>query len=167
MRHMLRTLRPDDAQSIARHADDEEVARWLRDAFPHPYSEADAQTFIEDCLTADPERQLLLAIAIDGEAVGSIGLFRGSDVYVKSAELGYWLGRDFWGRGVMTRAVEEICAMGFARWDIVRIHADPYAANVGSRRVLEKAGFTLEGTLRQSVFKRGRLQDSCVYALPR
>ena len=76
---------------------------------------------------------------------GSIGLFLGGDVYRKSAELGYWLAEDYWGRGVMTAAVKQLCAEVFSRWDIARIYAEPFARNTGSRRVLEKAGFTLEG----------------------
>ena len=101
------------------------------------------------------------------EAVGSIGLFLGSDVYRRSAELGYWLGEPFWGRGIMTAAVETMCREGFAAWGIVRIHAEPFARNAASRRVLEKAGFALEGTLRRSVYKNGEMLDSCIYALVR
>ena len=104
---------------------------------------------------------------VDGEAVGSISLTLGSDVYRRSAELGYWLGKPFWGRGIMTAAVTAMCRDGFGTWDIVRIHAEPFARNAASRRVLEKAGFTLEGTLRQSVYKNGEMLDSCIYALLR
>lgn len=104
---------------------------------------------------------------VDGEAAGSIGLFLGSDVYRRSAELGYWLGEPFWGRGIMTAAVETMCREGFAAWDIVRIHAEAFARNAASRRVLEKAGFALEGTLRRSVYKNGEMLDSCIYALVR
>ena len=99
--------------------------------------------------------------------MGSIALARGVDVYQKNAELGYWLGREFHGKGVMTQAVREICRMGFAQWDIGRIYAEPYAGNAGSRRVLEKAGFQLEGVLRRSVYKLGETQDSCMYSLLR
>ena len=82
-------------------------------------------------------------------------------------ELGYWLGRAFWGRGIMTKAVEEMCRTGFEAWDIVRIYAEPFAHNAGSRRVLEKAGFALEGVMRSGIWKNGRLRDYCMYALLR
>ena len=99
--------------------------------------------------------------------MGSISLTLGSDVYRRSAELGYWLAEPFWGRGLMTAAVAEMCREGFGTWDIVRIYAEPYARNLASRRVLEKAGFTLEGTLRQCVCKNGEMLDACIYALIR
>ena len=104
---------------------------------------------------------------VNGEAVGSITVMLNDDVYCKSAELGYWLGEPFWGRGIMTAAVETMCREGFAAWDIVRIHAEAFARNAASRRVLEKAGFALEGTLRRSVYKNGEMLDSCIYALVR
>lgn len=162
----LRPWQLTDAPSAARWANDIEIARWLRDVFPHPYTLQDAECFIQSCLSAG-EDSLFLAIEIDRQAVGSIALLRGQDVYCKNAELGYWLGREFHGRGVMTQAVRQICQMGFARWDIGRIYAEPYAGNAGSRRVLEKAGFQLEGILRKSVYKRGEVSDSCMYSLLR
>ena len=163
----LRLWRESDAAAISRYANDWEVARWLRDVFPHPYTQADAAGFIQMCLTADPAADLLLAIDTAGAAVGSVSLSRGQDVYRRSAELGYWLGRSFWGQGIMSAAVGEICRRGFAQWDILRIYAGPFANNAASRRVLEKAGFTLEGVLRQSVTKGEDILDSCVYSLLR
>jgi ribosomal-protein-alanine N-acetyltransferase len=97
--------------------------------------------------------------------VGSIGVFVKDDVYRKSAEIGYWLGEPYWGRGIMTDAIRQMCRMAFERFDIVRIFAEPFAYNAGSMRALEKAGFTLEGVHRMSVFKNGQFYDSCTYAL--
>ena len=109
------------------------------------------------------EDAAIMAVYADTEKVArNLG-----DVYRRSAELGYWLAEPHWGKGIMTGAVRRICAEGFARWDIVRIFAEPYAYTTPSRRVLEKAGFALEGVLRQSVWKRGKLLDSCMYALLR
>lgn len=164
MNFTFRPWRREDAAAIVPYADDPLVARNLRDVFPNPYTLADAEGYVRDCVEREGRGQLCRAIVVDGQAAGSIGLFLGNDVYRKSAELGYWLGRPFWGHGIMTAAVEEICALGFAAWDIVRIHAEPYARNAGSRRVLEKAGFQLEGIQRKSVFKNGELLDSCIYA---
>ena len=164
---MLRPWRPEDAPSIARHADDPQVAANLRDVFPCPYQLSDAEEFIRLCRAAEPEQAIFRAIVVDGQAVGSVALTRGTDVCRRSAELGYWLGRAFWGRGIMTKAVEEMCQTGFEAWDIVRIYAEPFAHNAGSRRVLEKAGFALEGVMRCGIWKNGRLRDYCMYALLR
>ena len=179
----LRPWREADAASIARYADNAKIAANLRDVFPCPYAPQDAATFVESCIRQEGRGQMCRAIEVDGEAAGSIGLFLGSDVYRRSAELGYWLGGALWGRrvmtpskaasepfgarGIMPAAVETMCREGFAAWDIVRIHAEAFAGNAASRRVLEKAGFALEGTLRRSVYKNGEMLDSCIYALVR
>ena len=165
--YILRPWREGDAVSIARYADNGKIAANLRDVFPWPYAPQDAVDFVAGCIRNEGQGQLCRAIEVDGEAVGSIGLFLGNDVYRRSAEIGYWLGEPFWGRGLMTAAVAAMCREGFAAWDIVRIHAEPFARNLASRRVLEKAGFTLEGTLRRSVYKNGEMLDSCIYALVR
>lgn len=167
MDFILREWRQSDAADVVRYADNEKIARNLRDVFPHPYTLADAENFINSCLEADEICQLFRAITVDGHAVGSVGLLLGRDVYQKNAELGYWLAEDFWGRGIMTQTVRQFCREGFSRWDIQRIYAEPFAYNIASRRVLEKAGFTLEGIMRQGVFKRGQVCDSCMYALLR
>ena len=168
MDFVLREWRQSDAAGVAKYANNAKIACNLRDVFPHPYIRTDAETFIGSCIAADEEKQLFRAIEVDGRAVGSISLLLGSDVYRMTAELGYWLAEDFWGKGIMTRAVQQICAEGFARWGgLVRIHAEPFAHNAASRRVLEKAGFTLEGIMRQSIVKGGRVGDSCMYALLR
>lgn len=159
----LRPWRKSDAPAIVPYADDPLVARNLRDVFPNPYTLSDAECYVNSCVEREGQGQLCRAVVVDGRAVGSIGLFLGEDVYRKSAELGYWLGRPFWRRGIMTAAVRQICEEGFRRWEIERIYAEPYASNAGSRGVLEKAGFALEGILRRSVYKNGELLDSCIY----
>lgn len=167
MEWQLREWRAADADSIARYADNPAIAANLRDVFPNPYTLEDARSYVRSCVEGDRDKQLCLAIEAEGQAVGSIGVFLGNDVYRKSAELGYWLAQPYWRKGIMSGAVRQICGMAFARYDIARIYAGPYAANAGSRGVLEKAGFHQEGLLRQSVYKNGVLQDSCVYALLR
>lgn len=153
------------AADIAPLANDAGVAANLRDAFPHPYTLADAEAYVRLCLEGGEEDRILRAIVIEGRAVGSIGLFMGQDIYRQSAELGYWLGRPYWGQGGMTQAVRDICAQGFERLPINRIYAEPFAANAASRRVLEHNGFVLEGTMRQAAVKNGILLDWCMYGL--
>lgn len=168
MNFILRPWRREDVEDVLRYANNDKIARNLRNIFPYPYIRTDAETFIESCVAADETRQMFRAIEAEGRAVGSIALSRGGDVYARTAELGYWLAEEFWGQGIMTQAVRQICEEGFELWDdLVRIYAEPFAHNTASRRVLEKAGFTLEGVLRRSVFKRNEVCDSCMYALLR
>ena len=166
MDFILREWRRSDAADVVKYANNEKIARNLRDIFPHPYTLKDAEAFLAGCLEGD-ESLIFRAIEADGRAVGSISLCRGGGMYRPRAELGYWLAEDYWGQGIMTEAVGQICREGFSRWDIQRIYAEPYARNAGSRRVLEKAGFTLEGILRRNVFIWGEVCDSCIYALLR
>ena len=165
MEYLLKKWEPGDADAIAIHANNKKIGDNLRDGFPYPYTKGDALDFIESCIGGDVEGKMHRAIVVDGQAVGSIGLFVQDNVYRMSAEIGYWLGEPFWGKGIVTKAVKQICAEGFLRYDIVRIYAEPYAYNTGSRRVLEKAGFTLEALLRNSVVKNGKVMDSCIYSI--
>ena len=163
----LRPWRESDIPAVARYADNPRIAANLRDVFPSTYRPEDADWFVRDCMARDGQGVLFRAIDLDGQAVGSISVTVGADVYRRSGELGYWLAEPFWGRGIMTEAVGRICREAFSAFDLVRIFAEPYAANIASRRVLEKAGFRLEGLLRQSVCKKGEILDSCIYALLR
>ena len=167
MDFILRPWKMEDVDDVLRYANNDKIARNLRNVFPYPYIRTDAENFVNSCLEADETRQLFRAIEADGHAVGSVALCLGSDVYCMTAELGYWLAEEFWGRGIMTQAVRLICREGFSRWDIQRIYAEPFAHNAGSRRVLEKAGFSLEGVMRRGVYKRGQVCDHCMYALLR
>jgi ribosomal-protein-alanine N-acetyltransferase len=167
MEYLLRQWRESDAEGIVQYANDITVANYLRDAFPYPYTLADAKRFVANCIAADESKTCLRAIDIGGQAAGSIGAFKKDDVYQKSAEIGYWLGAPFRNRGILTSAVAQLCREIFGRWDIVRIFAEPFAQNAASCRVLEKSGFVLEGVLKNSVYKNGCIQDSCIYALLR
>ena len=166
MNFILRPWRREDVEDVLRYANNDKIARNLRNIFPYPYIRTDAETFIESCIAADETRQMFRTIEAEGHAVGSIALSRGGEVYARTAELGYWLAEDYWGRGIMTQAVRQICEEGFELWDdLVRVYAEPFAHNTASRRVLEKAGFSLEGVMRHGVCKRARIYDCCMYAL--
>jgi RimJ/RimL family protein N-acetyltransferase len=161
----VRSFRQDDAASIARHADDREVWINLRDRFPHPYSLDDARGWIAHVLGQSVERDF--AIEVDGLAVGSIGYMPGEDVDRRSAEIGYWLGRAYWGRGIASAAVRAMTVQLLARPELTRLHATVFAWNPASARVLEKAGYLLEGRLRAAVTKDGRTTDGLLYAIVR
>ena len=113
MEFILRQWRREDAADVLRYANNDKIARNLRDAFPFPYILTDAENFVNSCLEADETCQMFRAIEAEGRAVGSIALCRGGDVYVRTAELGYWLAEDCWGQGIMTQAVRQICRCGW------------------------------------------------------
>jgi [ribosomal protein S5]-alanine N-acetyltransferase len=159
----LREWRPRDASSIARYANNRDIWLNLRDGFPHPYSLADAERFIAVALTRRPPA--LLAIDVAAEAVGSIGVHPHQDVERVSMEMGYWLAEPFWGRGLTTAAARAMVAYAFATFAITRIYAVPYGWNGASARVLEKAGFHLEGRMRRSAIKDGKVVDQLLYAI--
>lgn len=160
---MIRDWKRDDASSIAKYANNRKIWLNLRDAFPHPYSAADAEAFITRAMQSVP--RTFFAIATQTEAIGSIGFALGHDVHRFTAELGYWLGEPFWGKGIMTEAVKAICEYAFQELGLYRISATPYITNPASARVLEKAGFVREGILRSSAVKEGRVLDQLMYAL--
>lgn len=159
---ILRKFSLKDAQSLTIQANNKNIADCLRDIFPHPYTTKDACFYIEN--VANDLRNLILAIDVEGRAVGSIGIHPKTDVYQKNAELGYWLGEQYWGRGIMTEAVKAITEYGFKNYNLHRIYADVFENNTGSMRVLEKAGFAREAVLRKAVIKNGVIMDEYVYA---
>ncbi|VVB72072.1 Acetyltransferase (GNAT) domain protein [uncultured archaeon] len=158
----IRDWREDDAASIAQYANNKKIWINLRDAFPHPYTMADAEAFLSKVMRMEP--RTYFAIALDHEAIGSIGLMPGDDVHRFTAELGYWLAEPFWGNGIMTNAIRALNEYAFEELGLHRIFAEPYTANAASARVLEKSGFTLEGIIRAAVFKEGRILDQYLYA---
>jgi ribosomal-protein-alanine N-acetyltransferase len=165
MEFTLREWKTEDIRNVAEGANNKKIADNLRNAFPHPYTYEDAEWYVNDCIKKGNEHQYTRAIIIDGKAVGSIGVFIGTDVYEKIGELGYWLAEEYWHNGIMPLAVRQICHEVFDKYDIVRIYAEPFEHNTGSRRVLEKAGFTYEGTMRNGVYKNGRIFGYCMYSL--
>jgi [ribosomal protein S5]-alanine N-acetyltransferase len=149
-----------DADAVVRHANNVNVARQLRDRFPHPYSRANAQTFLKTS-TSDSTN---LAIEVGGEAAGAIGYVVGTDVERFSAEIGYWLGEAYWGRGIATEALMLVSDHVFRSANLLRLFALPFADNQGSIRVLEKAGYVREAILKSSSVKYGAPRDQALYA---
>ena len=121
--------------------------------------------YISAMLSADENETFAFAITIDGKAIGSIGVFRQGNIHRQTAELGYCIAEEYWGKGIMTEAVKQICKYVFEKSDIIRIYAEPFAYNTASCRVLEKAGFQYEGTLRNNAIKNGKVIDMKMYSL--
>jgi RimJ/RimL family protein N-acetyltransferase len=158
----VRNWRVGDEPSLARHASSRRLWLNVRDHFPHPYTLADAQAWVQRVTASEPVTQF--ALEVDGEAAGGIGLFPQEDVARYSAEIGYWLGEAHWGRGLMTEAVRGFTERAFEQFELCRIYAYVFEWNPASRRVLEKAGYEFEGRLRKSVAKDGRVIDAFLYA---
>lgn len=161
----LRAWRDSDAKDLAAALSNQKILNNLRDGIPYPYTEEDAASYISAMEKADPNTTF--AITVEDRAVGSIAVFRQGNIHAQTAELGYYLAEEYWGKGIMTEAVRRLCGRIFTETDILRIYAEPFSYNVGSRRVLEKAGFRFEGLLRCNAVKHGRVEDMALYALTR
>lgn len=158
----VRSYRESDAESLATHANNRKIWLNLRDGFAHPYTPDHARAFIRAALARRPETHF--AMAVNGAAVGSIGLKLREDVERVSAEIGYWLGEPFWGRGIITEALIAVTAAALRTHGLTRVFAVPYAWNLASFRVLEKAGYVREGVMRRSAIKDGHVVDQVLYA---
>ena len=159
---VVRSWRTADAEPLARHADNRKIWLNLRDVFPHPYTPSDAREFIRSVRHRAPETTF--AIAMGEEAVGSVGFVLRVDVERVSAEIGYWLAEPFWGRGIATEALVAATDYAITTHRLTRVYALPFAWNGASCRVLEKAGYVLEGRLRRSAIKNGVITDQMQYA---
>lgn len=161
----VRSFDPADAEAIAKYANNRRISITLRDSFPYPYTAHDAKRWLRAVRRHQPESGW--AIASSREVIGGIGIHLQPDIYRRSAELGYWVGEPFWGKGIATAAVKAVVGHAFTNFDVVRLFAGVFEGNVASARVLEKAGFTLESRMRTSVTKEGRLLDQWMYVILR
>ena len=158
---LLRLWSIQDAHSLAKHANNEKIAANLRDGFPHPYTEVDAKNWLKNAII---DKNLLLAIEVNGEAVGGIGVIYKEDVYRKSAEIGYWLSESYWNKGIISEAIKILTEYTFANSDIVRFYAGIFDNNPASAQVLQKAGFFKEAVHKNAVIKKGVLMDEIIFA---
>lgn len=161
----IRKWKLSDAKDLAAALSNRKVQDNLRDGLPYPYTEQDGVDYISAMLSADENETFAFAVTIDDKVVGSIGIFRQDNIHRQTAELGYYIGERHWGKGIMTEAVTQICDYVFEKSDIMRIYAEPFAYNTASCRVLEKAGFQYEGTLRSNAVKNGKVIDMRMYSL--
>jgi len=163
MNFTLRPFRDSDLASLVKYANNYNIARFLTNQFPHPYTEEDGRKFISSVAKNDPAN--VFAIEVNGEAAGAIGIFPQTDIHEKNAETGYWLAEPFWGNGIITRAIEQTVEYGFKTFDITRIFARPFSTNLASHRVLEKAGFVCEARLKDALYKNGSYMDELIYSI--
>lgn len=165
MKSIIRKWELSDAENLAKLLSNKNILNNLRDGLPYPYTKEDAEDYIIAMLSANKNDTFAFAIVENGKVIGSIGAFRQGNIHSCTAELGYYLSEEYWGKGIMTEAVKEICAYIFDNTDIIRIFAEPFSNNKGSCRVLEKAGFECEGILCSNAVKNGNILDMKMYAL--
>ena len=134
----------------------------LRDRFPYPYGIEQAHTFLN--WVTRQASPTVWAIEVGRQAIGGIGMELHTDVERVSAEIGYWLGKEYWHRGIATDALKGVTAEAFKRFDLTRLYAVPFADHIASVRVLEKAGYVREGHLRRSAIKDGQIRDQFLFA---
>lgn len=158
----IRPWRMEDADDLAKALNNKKILDNLRDGLPYPYTSEDVKNFISAMLGAD--KHATYAFAID-RAIGSIGVFRKDNIHFRTAEMGYYVAEEYWGQGIGTSAVKQICKYIFENTDIIRIFAEPLSHNIGSCRVLEKSGFLYEGTLRKNAVKNGAVLDMKLYSM--
>ena len=147
----LRPLSENDTSELAKLANNKNVSINLRDAFPFPYTLQNAKEFINICKKQNPTTTF--AIEWQGKYVGNIGLAIGSDVYRKSAEIGYFIGELYWNKGIASKSVKLITEYGFNVLKIIRIHTGVFEFNKASMKVLEKNGYLKEGIKKSDIQK--------------
>ena len=160
----IRKWELSDARDLATALSNKKIQDNLRDGLPYPYTEQDGKEFISAMLAANENDTFAFAITVNGKVIGSIGAFRQGNIHRQTAELGYYIAEEYWGKGIMPEAVKQLCDYVFSNTDIIRIYAEPFAYNIGSCRVLEKAGFQYEGTLRSNALKNGNVFDMKMYS---
>jgi RimJ/RimL family protein N-acetyltransferase len=161
----LRKYTVDDAKALTTLANDYEVSKYLRDAFPYPYTKEDAERFLSFVTNLSPQKGVEFAILVDDIFVGAIGLTFATDMYRKTAEIGYWLGKEYWQQGIITKAIEMMVDYTFKNFPIHKITAEVFYDNIGSQKALEKNGFVLEGILQEQVYKNNQYSDIKLYGL--
>lgn len=166
--YLIRHFEEDDVETLATRANNLKITKWMTDAFPHPYTKENAEFWVKEANRHEPITHFALARKGEKGIIGGIGVKLQTDVHRRSAEIGYWLAEDEWGKGIMPQAVK-----GFSKWvfdnlpDLVRLEAAVFGGNLPSTKVLTKAGYQKEGVRRQKVFKNGQFHDDWLFALLR
>ncbi len=161
----IRSFQYSDKPALVKYANNIKIAKKLKDGFPNPYTEGDAEEWLGIACNQNPE--LNFAIADENELIGAIGLQLQDDINRFSAEVGYWLAEPFWGKGVAAKALIAMTDYAFKHFEFNRLFAGVFEGNDASAKVLQKAGYKLEGTLRKAVYKKGEFLDQYIFAILR
>ena len=146
----LREFKTQDAPFIINTLNDEQVTRYLSSKIPFPYTQADADWWINQ----GSKNGIIKAIVVNGEFAGCIGITSGEFEYSHSGEIGYWLNKAYWGQGIITRAIELTCEEAFAQSNLNRIFGAVFAGNTGSMKALTKQGKSMKKVYAFSTFSR-------------
>jgi len=163
MQYNLRPWMIDDLDSLVMFANNNNIAKFMMDKFPHPYTREAGENFINFATQESPVN--IFAIEVEGKAAGGIGLHPLQDVERMNAEMGYWLAEPYWGKGIITKAIMQMVDYGFTNFPIHRIFARPYGTNAGSQKALKKAGFSLQATLPKWAVKNDEELDILIYTI--
>lgn len=161
----IRKWKIENAEELKNSINNEKILDNLRDGIPYPYTTQDAKEFIRQTQNAKKDSQYSWAIVVDDKVIGSIGVFRKENIHDRTAEMGYFIKEQYWGKGIMTKVIKDVCQYIFENTNIIRIFAEPFAYNIGSCKVLEKSGFQLEGILRKNAIKNGKVLDMKIYSI--
>jgi RimJ/RimL family protein N-acetyltransferase len=159
---VLRPWRTSDKADLVRQANNRKVWRNMTHTFPHPYTTDDADLWL--AIAAEAEPSIQLAIEVDAQVAGGIGVIAGEGIFCATAQFGYWLGESFWGRGIASAAATALVGRIASERQFARLEAQVFEWNPPSMRVLEKAGFTRDAVLRRAATKDGRLIDTVLYS---
>jgi [ribosomal protein S5]-alanine N-acetyltransferase len=161
----LRNWKMEDLDVLVKHANNPNISNNLTNKFVYPYTNVNGISFIQFANQNTPAH--IQAILLDGIVVGSIGIHPQDDIMYKNAEMGYWVAEEFWNKGIIQKAIKQMIKYGFGNFEIDRIFARPFGTNIPSQKVLEKSGFVLEATFKNTIFKNGEYKDELVYAVRR
>ena len=161
--YKIRSYQNTDARALVKYANNYNVSKWLKNTFPHPYTEDDAIVWLANCAAQNPEANF--ALVNNEELIGGIGLKLSDDVFLHNAEIGYWLGEPFWGKNIVTEAVKEMTKYAFNNFDINRLFAGVFEGNSASVRVLQKCRYKLDGIMQKAVYKEDKFLDQYIFAL--
>ncbi|MBH0077042.1 GNAT family N-acetyltransferase [Pseudoalteromonas sp. SWYJ118] len=160
----LRDFQPHDAPHIIKTLNDEQVTRYLSSKIPFPYTQADADWWINQGSKNDVIDAAVKAIVVNEQFAGCIGITPGEFEYSRSGEIGYWLNKTYWGQGIITRAITLICEEAFAQSNLNRIFGAVFTGNIGSMKALTKSGFEQEAILKQAIYKNGVFYNSHIFS---
>jgi RimJ/RimL family protein N-acetyltransferase len=163
--YCIRSFELIDKAAIVKYANNYNVSKYLRERFPFPYTEMDAEEWLMFACNQDPEYNF--AIADEKELIGGIGIHPQDDVYKFSCEIGYWIAEPFWGKGIAPSALLEMTKYTFTMFRFNRIFAAVFEGNKASEKVLLKAGYKLEAAMRKAVYKEGNFLDQYLYSMLR
>lgn len=163
MNFTLRCFNTNDLHNLVKYANNLAIAKNMTNQFPHPYSIENGKSFIEFATSKTPNH--ILAIDLNGEVIGALGIHQQTDIHCNNAELGYWLAEPFWGKGIISKAIPQMVEYGFNNFAINRIFARPFGTNIPSQKALEKSGFFLEAKFEKSLLKDGELMDELIYTI--